>query len=578
MRNMLNAIPSDSGATAPRPATSTRGGIAVVDKAMAMVNLVAEATHPLTFTDLVRRSGLPKATLHRILGTLLAQGLLRIDPRDRTYRLGLRILELAHRVWAEFDLRVAAVDELARLAEATGETVRLGVLDGAEVIVVSRDAPGEVGELASGVGERLPFHATALGKSIACCLDPVRQQRLLESSSLIASTPATLTTVAALRTDLNLARARGYAIEDGEHAPDTRGVAVAVLDHAGRPLGAIDLTGPASRLDTARLHELATRLIGAARRVSHNAGGTAMSIAPAPRPAPEPTIPVACVAEARSLLGEGPCWDAREQVLYWVDILKPALHRFDPATGEDQSRAMDSMVSLVAPRSRGGLVVAAQNGIVQLDFETGRRTPFAHPEESRPANRYNDGRCDRRGRLWVGSLDMGTSPNRGSLFRVDPDGNWQQMDSGFTISNGIGFSPDDRSLYFVDSGRRTVYVYDFDVERGEIAHRRPFIELAEGQGLPDGLTVDAEGFVWLAVWDGWAVIRYDPDGRVAQRILLPVPRPTSCCFGGPDLATLYITSASVRLPEEALADAPLSGALFACVPGVVGLPESPFAG
>ena len=250
MRNMLSAIPSDSGASPPQPAASARGGIAVVDKAMAMVNLVAGATHPMTFTDLVRRSGLPKATLHRILATLLAQGLLRIEPRDRTYRLGLRILELAHRVWAEFDLRVAAEDELARLAEATGETVRLGVLDGAEVIVVSRDAPGEVGELASGVGERLPFHATALGKSIACCLEPPRQQRLLESSSLFASTPATLTTVAALRTDLNLARARGYAIEDGEHAADTRGVAVAVLDHAGRPLGAIDLTGPASRLDT----------------------------------------------------------------------------------------------------------------------------------------------------------------------------------------------------------------------------------------------------------------------------------------------------------------------------------------
>jgi len=576
---LSDALPGPGpGVAVPKPPATPGGGVAVMEKAMATVNLVAEATRPLTFTDLVRRTGLPKATLHRILATLLGQGLLRIEPRDRTYRLGLRILELAHRVWAEFDLRVAAEDELARLAEATGETIRLGVLEGADVIVVSHDAPGEVGELASGVGERLPFHATALGKSIACCLDPVRQQRLLESSSLFASTPATLTTVAALRTDLNLARARGYAIEDGEHATGTCGVAVAILDHAGRPIGAIDLTGPASRLDSARLHELATRLIGAARRISHNAGGTSMSIAPAPRPAAEATVPVTCVANARSLLGEGPCWDSRDQVLYWVDILKPALHRFNPATGEDEARAMDSMVSLVAPRSRGGLVVAAQNGIVQLDFETGRRIPFAHPEEARPANRYNDGRCDRRGRLWVGSLDMGTAPNRGSLFRVDPDGNWQRMDSGFTISNGIGFSPDDTSMYFVDSGRRTVYVYDFDVERGEIAHRRPFIELADGQGSPDGLTVDAEGFVWLAIWDGWTVIRYDPDGRVAMRVPLPVPRPTSCCFGGPDLRTLYITSASVRLPEQALADAPLSGALFACVPGVSGLPETPFAG
>jgi sugar lactone lactonase YvrE len=180
--------------------------------------------------------------------------------------------------------------------------------------------------------------------------------------------------------------------------------------------------------------------------------------------------------------------------------------------------------------------------------------------------------------MWIGSLDMGTAPNRGSLFRIDRDGGWQQMDTGFTVSNGLAFSPDDKRLYFADSGRRTVYVYDFDIERGEIAHRRPFVALAEGQGLPDGLTVDAEGYVWVAIWDGWTLIRYDPEGRVALRVPLPVPRPTSCCFGGPDLRTLYITSASVRLPEQALADAPLSGALFACEPGVAGLPETPFAG
>jgi sugar lactone lactonase YvrE len=224
------------------------------------------------------------------------------------------------------------------------------------------------------------------------------------------------------------------------------------------------------------------------------------------------------------------------------------------------------------------LLLAAQNGIVHYDVKRGRRLPFAHPEEARPGNRYNDGKCDRRGRLWIGSLDMGAAPNRGSLFRVDPDGTAHRMDSGFTVANGLGFSPDDQRLYFVDSGRRTVYVYDFDLARGQIAHRRPFIELAEGEGIPDGLTVDAQGFVWVAIFDGWTLIRYDPDGRVALRVPLPVPRPTSCCFGDHDLRTLYITSASVRLPEQALADAPLSGALFACAPGMAGLPETPFGG
>ena len=564
---------------APAPAKATlRGGIAVVEKAMAIVNRVAAATHPLTFTDLLRQTGLPKATLHRILSTLLAEGLLRLEPRDRSYRLGLHVLELAHRVWADFDLRVAAEDELARLAEATGETIRLGVLDAAAVTVVSSNAPRQGTQFASEVGERQPFHATAMGKIIAAYIDSAGQRRLLESSSLYACTPATLTTVTALRADLDLARARGYAIESGEHTEGTSSVAVPILDHSGRAIAAIGLSGPSTRLDPARLHELASRLIGAARRISHSASGTSMSIVPAPRPVAESAPPVSCVLPTRSLLGEGPCWDAREQVLYWVDILKPALHRFDPATGLDEARPMDSMVSLAWPRARGGLLIAAQNGIVQFDFESGRRTPYAHPEEAHPANRYNDGKCDRRGRLWLGSLDMGTAPNRGSLFRIDPDGNWQQMDSGFTVSNGIGFSPDDKRMYFADSGRRTVYVYDFDLERGEIAHRRPFVQLLEKEGVPDGLTVDAEGFVWVAAWDGWTLIRYDPEGRVALRLPLPVPRPTSCCFGGRDLRTLYITTASVRLPEQALAEAPQSGALFACTPGVAGLPETAFGG
>ncbi len=236
------------------------------------------------------------------------------------------------------------------------------------------------------------------------------------------------------------------------------------------------------------------------------------------------------------------------------------------------------MISGVWPRARGGLIVARHDGIVQFDADTGRRLPFAHPEAARPANRYNDGKCDRRGRLWIGSLDMGAAPNRGSLFRIDADGTATRMDSGFTVANGLGFSPDDTRMYFTDTGRRTIYAYDFDLARGEIAHRRPFVELAEAQGRPDGLAVDAEGFVWVALWDGWTILRYDPEGRVALRVPLPVPRPTSCCFGGPDLRTLFITSASVRLPEQALADAPLSGALFACVPGVAGLPETPFAG
>jgi sugar lactone lactonase YvrE len=214
-----------------------------------------------------------------------------------------------------------------------------------------------------------------------------------------------------------------------------------------------------------------------------------------------------------------------------------------------------------------------------FDDATKRLSLLCHPEADRPGNRYNDGKCDRMGRLWVGSLDMGTAANRGNLFRVDPDGNWKKMDTGFTVANGLGWSPDNKRMYFTDSTRRTIYVYDFDLLSGNIANRRNFITLRANEGTPDGLTVDEEGCLWVAVWDAWRVSRYSPQGEELLRIRMPVPRPTSCCFGGPDLDTLYVTSASVRLNEDALRAAPLSGSLFAIkIPGVRGLPETTFAG
>jgi len=176
-------------------------------------------------------------------------------------------------------------------------------------------------------------------------------------------------------------------------------------------------------------------------------------------------------------------------------------------------------------------------------------------------------------------MDMGTAANRGNLFRVEADGAWEKMDTGFTVPNGLGWSPDNTRMYFTDTFRRTIYVYDFDLLAGSISNRRALITFSEADGKPDGLTVDAEGCLWVAAWDAWHVARFSPDGRAMQRIALPVSRPTSCCFGGTSLETLYVTSASVRLGAQALAAAPLSGALFALeVPGVRGLPEATFAG
>ncbi|NNG04582.1 MAG: SMP-30/gluconolactonase/LRE family protein [Inquilinus sp.] len=288
--------------------------------------------------------------------------------------------------------------------------------------------------------------------------------------------------------------------------------------------------------------------------------------------------PVRCVQAANAILGEGPVWCPREGVLYWLDIKRPAVYRFDPGRGQTGCWPMPSDIGCMALREAGGMVVALRSGFALLDFDTGELTPLADPEADRPDNRFNDGKVDRRGRFWAGTLNDAESDPLGSLYRLDADGSVPLMQEGAVVSNGIGWSPDDRTMYFTDSAIRTIWAYDFDAVSGAIANRRVFAEVPEGTGYPDGLTVDADGHVWSAVWDGWRVVRYDPSGRIDREVAMPVQRPTSCMLGGDDLKTLFVTSASIHLDAVALSKGPLAGGLFALDVDTAGLPESRFAG
>lgn len=557
--------------TALSEPTAAPPGLGVLEKAMGLLNIVSARRGPMTFTELLRASGLPKATLHRTLNTLVREGLLRHDSYNKTFLLGFRLLELAHEVWSDFDLRVAAQDELVRLRDAVGESVQLAVLAGRHVTVVACEDAGRELRTPSRVGQRLDVHTSAAGKAIAAYLGPAQQDALLDGLDRAAAS--------ACRRELDLTRARGYALDEGTPAEPGVSVAAPVFDVEGRPVGAVSLSAPAARLDARHAHSLSAQLIGAARRITHSAGGQPMSISTRTRPEAASPIEARAVGPARALLGEGPMWSTRDQALFWVDILTPAVHRHDPASGIDTQTPLGTMVSMAVPQVSGGLLLATPGGLMAFRPEDGSLQLVAHPEAGRSGQRYNDGKCDRLGRLWIGSMDMGAAPNRGALYRVDPDGSAQRMDSGFTVPNGLGFSPDNTRLYFTDTFRKTVYEYDFDLAAGTIAQRRPLIVFDAEDGKPDGLTVDSEGCLWVAVWDAWRVSRFSPQGEELMRIRLPVPRPTSCGFGGPTLQTLYVTSASVRLSGEALAAAPLSGALFALeIPGVRGLPETLFAG
>ena len=286
---------------------------------------------------------------------------------------------------------------------------------------------------------------------------------------------------------------------------------------------------------------------------------------------------VRCVQQADSLLGEGPVWRPDEAALYWVDIKRPAVFRFDPALGQTGHWPMPSPVGCVAPTRTGQrLVFADANGFGFLDLESGRIARIADPESHLPENRFNDGKVDRAGRFWAGTVDEQCVKPAGSLYRLDAQGAVRCMVSGVFCANGIGWSPDNRTMYVTDSMLRTIWAYEFDFATGEIGGRHVLATLADDDGLPDGLTVDSQGFVWSAIWDGWRLIRFAPDGSIDREVRMPVQRPTSCTFGGAALDSLYVTSARDDLDSRSLEQGPLAGSLFAVECDVPGLPETPF--
>jgi sugar lactone lactonase YvrE len=285
---------------------------------------------------------------------------------------------------------------------------------------------------------------------------------------------------------------------------------------------------------------------------------------------PEPVLAV------QSILGEGPVWNEGEQVLYWLDVFLPAINRFDPATGINQAMRLDQPIYAFALRAKGGAIGSFEDGIGFVDLDHGTIDIIGDPKAGRPVN-FNDGKCDRRGRFWTGTMAKDWSSPIGGLYRIEPSLRITQVDDGIVLSNGLGWSPDNRTMYFTDFGRRVIYAYDFEAETGVVHRRRPFIEVPEEAGFPDGMAVDAEGCLWVAHWDGWRVTRYGPSGQARQIIRMPVQRPTSCAFGGSDLSVLYITSARMGLSEEALAAAPLSGSVFAVRTDTAGLAEPKFA-
>lgn len=261
-------------------------------------------------------------------------------------------------------------------------------------------------------------------------------------------------------------------------------------------------------------------------------------------------------------LGEGPWWDAEVGELLWVDLLVGQIHRFNPSSGTDVGFEVRQPVGMVARRRSGGLVCAVRSGIMFVERDGSEPQLVRDIEGALDHLRMNDGACDPAGRLWAGTMAVDLSPSQGSLYRIEPDLQVTALRTEVSISNGLDWSPDGRTFYYTDSTTRCVDAYDFDVSTGDLSNRRLLVEMSDPVATPDGLAVDAEGNLWIAMWDGGCVRQYSPGGRLLRTVKVPVSRPTSVAFGGSELNQLFITSARGGISPGQLKAEPHAGSIF----------------
>ena len=283
--------------------------------------------------------------------------------------------------------------------------------------------------------------------------------------------------------------------------------------------------------------------------------------------------------ESSSPLGEGPIWDPTRQVLWWVDILEGLVHCYDPANGSNRSWSIGQLIGTIVTSEDNRLVIATDKGFHWFDPETGNTELIVDPEPNKPENRFNDGKCDPSGRLWAGTMAINEEGNSGTLYCLHSNGRAETKEVGYSIPNGIVWNDKATIMYHIDSPTRQVDAWDYDNATGNISNRRTVFQVTQEGAFPDGMAMDVEGKIWLALWGGWAVIRFDPDtGKELTRIPVPVSRTSACAFGGPNRDILYITTAKKDITPEDLKKEPMAGCVFKAHPEVCGQTPTAFAG
>jgi len=285
------------------------------------------------------------------------------------------------------------------------------------------------------------------------------------------------------------------------------------------------------------------------------------------------------IVDKKAMLGEGPTWDFEMKVLYWLDILNCELHIYNPDDCTDRVIKTEQYIGTVVPREKGGIVLAMEKGFYFLDTGTEELTFIADPEPDMEENRFNDGKCDPAGRFFAGTMHKEGKGAFGSLYCLDTDLRVRKVLDGVSISNGIVWSSDSKTMYYINTPVKKVWAFDYDMKTGEVSNRREAIDGEAEEGIFDGMTIDTEGMLWIAHFGGFKVTRWDPlTGKKLEEIMLSVPNPTACAFGGEELDELYITTARLAMSEEELEKYPESGGLYKVKPGVKGVRAYKFGG
>lgn len=538
-------------------------GTQALMRGLDVLMMISMAPNPPRFGDIQKGVQLPKGTLHRLLAALQRRRLVRYDARTRQYFVGSRVFDMARRTLDQSDVIRAAKPELMRIAHLLGRVTCLCVRDGGDVFVIDFEDPYAASSPMVRIWPHVALTSSAAGLAMLSALSA--EDRADELGDRADGS--------ALEVGLDVSRALGYAI----HAPEggRPSVAAAVLNPEGYPVAALSCPFDAIDASAEQLHEAGRALVEAARRASGNAGlsrGVSFVMHEAPGKVDPRVTPL---ATGRDFMGENPLWSAEHGKLFWLDILAPTLRSYDPANGETERIGLPEIVGGLALRPRGRLALLGRHGIFEFDPRSHAMSLLISPEAQRPDNRFNTAAVDGNGNLWAGSMAINHLPGRGSFYRIAPDLSVTRVIERTGLPKNAAWSLDGRRLYLSDGEHGVLNVHDVS-PAGEVGPGRVFAAGTAATGVPNGICVDADGHVWVAMNGGWALHRYAPDGTLADRVVLPVPMPTNVCFGGPDWRTMYVTSTYLRLPPGLSTLAPLSGAVFAVRSAVPGLPARVF--